>query len=242
MSASIKTLAMRSAARPASTVARCCPRSSASFSTTARPACVSARQHTVSIPKSFSRANHGLSVTPRKTSVAPPARRSIAREARFFSSSTAQLDTAAGASNAGPSAAHSSAALDWNSFFQLRVKRRRLQLFFSVTSGVLGGAGGAILLSTGMAEPLVMQVPLDPFVTLGLMTMACAGMGWLVGPSIGNQVFYVMNRRFKTQMMEKESEFFARVKKNRVDPSNSSAGNPGMYRDCLFGVICFVVY
>ena len=86
-----------------------------------------------------------------------------------------------------------------------------------------------MLLSTGLAEPLVSQVPLDPFVTLGLMTVACAGMGWLVGPSVGNQVFYLMNRRYKTQMLEKESEFFARVKKNRVDPSNSSAGNPGTY-------------
>lgn len=77
-----------------------------------------------------------------------------------------------------------------------------------------------------MAEPLVMQIPLDPFVTLGIMTLACAGMGWLVGPSIGNQVFYLMNHRFKAQMMQKESEFFTRVKKNRVDPTNSSAGNP----------------
>jgi len=78
-----------------------------------------------------------------------------------------------------------------------------------------------------MAEPLVMQIPLDPFVTLGLMTLACAGMGWLVGPSIGNQVFYLLNHRYKAQMIQKEVEFFARVKKNRVDPSNSSAGNPG---------------
>uniref|UniRef100_A0A1Y1LUP3 Presequence translocated-associated motor subunit PAM17, mitochondrial n=1 Tax=Photinus pyralis TaxID=7054 RepID=A0A1Y1LUP3_PHOPY len=91
---------------------------------------------------------------------------------------------------------------------------------------MLGGAGGAILLSTGMAEPVVMQIPLDPFVTLGLMTLACAAMGWLVGPSIGNQVFYLLNHRLKAQMMSKETEFFARVKKNRVDPSNSSAGNP----------------
>ncbi|KAK4093029.1 putative Presequence translocated-associated motor subunit PAM17 [Purpureocillium lilacinum] len=110
--------------------------------------------------------------------------------------------------------------------FLLRDTRRRIQLVFSVGTGLLGGAAGAILLSTGMAEPLVMQIPLDPFVTLGLMTLACAGMGWLVGPSIGNQVFYLLNHRYKAQMIQKEVEFFARVKKNRVDPSNSSAGNP----------------
>lgn len=97
----------------------------------------------------------------------------------------------------------------------------------------VGGAGGAIALSTGLAEPLVAQVPLDPLVTLGLMTMGCAGMGWLVGPSIGNQIFYLMNRRYKTQMVQKETEFFARVKRNRVDPTNSSAGNPGK-----FDVVC----
>ncbi|KAG5913353.1 TIM23 complex component [Claviceps sorghi] len=77
-----------------------------------------------------------------------------------------------------------------------------------------------------MAEPLVMQVPLDPFVTLGLMTLSCAGLGWLIGPSIGNQVFYLMNHRLKAQMMHKESEFFARVRKHRVNPTNSSASNP----------------
>jgi hypothetical protein len=27
-------------------------------------------------------------------------------------------------------------------------------------------------------------------------------------------------------------QFFARVKKNRVDPSNSSAGNPGTFALC----------
>lgn len=27
--------------------------------------------------------------------------------------------------------------------------------------------------------------------------------------------------------LQKESQFFARIKKNRVDPSNSSTGNPG---------------
>ncbi|EQK97321.1 Mitochondrial import protein Pam17 [Ophiocordyceps sinensis CO18] len=51
-------------------------------------------------------------------------------------------------------------------------------------------------------------------------------MGWLIGPSLGNQVFYLVNRHVKVQMMAKESEFFARVKQHRVDPSNSSAGNP----------------
>ncbi|KAI9158160.1 Presequence translocated-associated motor subunit PAM17 [Paramyrothecium foliicola] len=118
------------------------------------------------------------------------------------------------------------APLDWDSFFKLRVRRRYFQLFFSIVGGVGGGGAGAVLLAQGYAEPLVQQVPLDPFFTLGLMTFACAGLGWLIGPSIGSEIFYVINRRFKVQMRQKESQFLSRVRKNRADPSNSNASNP----------------
>ncbi|PHH69276.1 hypothetical protein CDD80_6866 [Ophiocordyceps camponoti-rufipedis] len=117
-------------------------------------------------------------------------------------------------------------SLDWNSFFLLRVRRRRIQVAFSLLGFGVCGFGGAFILSTGVAEPLVAQIPLDPFFTLGLLGAACAGMGWLAGPSVGAQVFYLFNWPFKSQMIRKESEFFARIKRNRVDPSNSSAGNP----------------
>ncbi|GAO13202.1 hypothetical protein UVI_02025520 [Ustilaginoidea virens] len=214
MSSSIKSLALRlpltAAGQPRTAVLKgCC--SSASMSTTARP---SSRLGKATAP--WHRSSGGLASPARLACRLLPAARPTpavsvaATQARCFASS----------------AASSKSTLDWDSFFKLRLRRRRLQLLFSVTTGVLGGAGGAVLLSTGLAEPVVMQIPLDPFVTLGLMTLACAGMGWLAGPSIGNQVFYLMNHRFKTQMMQKESEFFARVKKNRVDPTNSSAGNP----------------
>ncbi|KAL6912856.1 hypothetical protein ACHAPO_007638 [Fusarium lateritium] len=117
-------------------------------------------------------------------------------------------------------------ALDWNSFFKLRVKRRRYQILFSVTNGMFAGSAGAIFLSTGSAEPIISQIPLDPFMTLGLMTLAFSGLGWLSGPSMGNQVFYILNRQWKKQITQKEAIFFERIKKNRVDPTNSSASNP----------------
>jgi import inner membrane translocase subunit TIM23 len=119
--------------------------------------------------------------------------------------------------------------LDWNTFFRLRKTRRRWQLLFSVASSLAAGTGGALVLTTGAADALVSQVPLDPMITLGLMVFASAALGWLAGPSLGSQVFYAINRRYKNQMTIKEVQFFARVKKNRVDPSNSSAGNPGTF-------------
>ncbi|KAF5002204.1 hypothetical protein FGRMN_510 [Fusarium graminum] len=116
--------------------------------------------------------------------------------------------------------------LDWNNFFKMRVKRRRYQLLFSITNGMFVGGAGAVFLSTGSAEPIISQIPLDPFMTLGLMTLAFSGLGWLSGPSVGNQVFYLLNRQWKKQMTQKEAVFFDRIKKHRVDPANSSASNP----------------
>ncbi|KAK2042329.1 Pam17-domain-containing protein [Colletotrichum somersetense] len=133
--------------------------------------------------------------------------------------------TAAAAAQTKPAAVPGD-KLDWETFFQLRKSRRRWQLGFSVVSGLGAFVGGAGILATGVADPLVTQVPLDPFITMGLMTMAFGTLGWLVGPSIGSFVFYTLNKRWRNQMTIKEKEFFARIKKNRVDPSVSSVGNP----------------
>ncbi|KAG5975223.1 hypothetical protein E4U58_001627 [Claviceps cyperi] len=232
MSSSLTALALR-LPRPSHTaaVARCCSKASMSTIITAsaaatRPACLARatasplrnRIEAKSVRNCSSglvRSSKPLTRCVTLTNTTSPL--SITSQARTF---------ATGSTFHSPAAAELDARLDWDTFFKLRLRRRRLQLFFSLTAGVLGGGAGAVFLSTGLAEPLVMQVPLDPFVSLGLMTMACGGLGWLVGPSIGNQTFYLMNRRLKTQMMQKESEFFARVKKNRANPTNSSASNP----------------
>lgn len=73
---------------------------------------------------------------------------------------------------------------------------------------------------------LVSNIPLDPFISLGLMTFTCAGAGWLVGPIVGTGLFNVQNRKFRSQMDKKEKEFYRRVKLYRVDPSASSMANP----------------
>ncbi|KAL6816287.1 mitochondrial import protein Pam17 domain-containing protein [Trichoderma camerunense] len=225
MSSSLKTLCMRIPAAPSSLV-RCCPR--ASFSP--------ARAHpgAFALTNSLARANHSLSVSSSISKPSPSALPStrpsiVSLVARGSSSSPTSSSSSVrlySSSATGSSASASVPALDWNSFFKLRLRRRRIQLLFSVVTGLIGGAAGTIFLAEGFAEPLIAQIPLDPFFTLGIMTMACAGLGWLIGPTLGNQVFYIINRRFKTQMMQKEGEFFARVKRHRADPTNSSAGNP----------------
>ncbi|KAK0632764.1 mitochondrial import protein Pam17-domain-containing protein [Immersiella caudata] len=135
--------------------------------------------------------------------------------------------TAAEAAATAQVAAHpESATLDWNTFFQLRKTRRRLQQVFSGAGALAGGTGGFAVLSSGALESVVGKIPLDPFVTMGLMTFSFMALGWLVGPVLGTVVFNLFKRKYKAQMAMKESQFFARIKKHRVDPTSSSMNNP----------------
>jgi import inner membrane translocase subunit TIM23 len=179
-----------------------------------------------------------LSTQPTPSSIiikyrAQPPRRNASTSHHHHPAQPATPDAAADA-NAAAAAAKAAAAahpeqvtLDWNTFFQLRKARRRWQSGFSIVGALASGSSGALVLSSGMADSVVGQIPLDPLITLGLMTMSFAALGWLVGPSLGTAVFNALKSKYKGPMAIKESEFFARIKKHRVDPSASSVRNPG---------------
>ncbi|KAK3904524.1 mitochondrial import protein Pam17-domain-containing protein [Staphylotrichum tortipilum] len=141
-------------------------------------------------------------------------------------------DAAADASAAEVAAKAAAAAhpeqvtLDWNTFFALRKARRRWQSGFSVVAAFASGTTGGMVLSSGLGDSLVAMIPLDPLISLGLITMSAAALGWLAGPSIGSVVFNARKGKYKGPMAIKESEFFARIKKHRVDPTASSVRNP----------------
>ncbi|TVY32104.1 Presequence translocated-associated motor subunit pam17, mitochondrial [Lachnellula subtilissima] len=116
--------------------------------------------------------------------------------------------------------------LSWNTFFTLRKTRRRYQLGSSITTSLTSFVGGAEILLASDMDSLVSQFPLDPFITLGIITFLCGGAGWLVGPIVGTGMFNWRNRGVRDQMDQKEREFYRRIKKFRVDPSASSAANP----------------
>ena len=78
-------------------------------------------------------------------------------------------------------------------------------------------------------DAIVGQIPLDPFITLGLITFSCGAIGWLLGPIVGTGVFNVTNSKYRGEMIVKEKGFYDRIKKHRVDPSASSMANPGIY-------------
>ncbi|OBT88023.1 hypothetical protein VE02_02894 [Pseudogymnoascus sp. 03VT05] len=140
-----------------------------------------------------------------------------------YASTTASTDNTASAAQPLPSSADQ---LTWNAFFKLRKTRRRIQLGSSVGTSFGSMLAGAQALAVSDMDSLVGQVPLDPFITLGLITFSCGGVGWLLGPIVGTGIFNTMNRKYIPDMAAKEVEFYRRVKKFRVDPSASSMANP----------------
>ncbi|KAL4916066.1 Presequence translocated-associated motor subunit pam17, mitochondrial [Aspergillus aurantiobrunneus] len=119
------------------------------------------------------------------------------------------------------------AKLDWNSFFKLRASRRRYTLASSIVCSAASTMVGVQVLSSQNLENLGAQVMgLDPFIVLGMATAACGAAGWLVGPFLGNAVWGLVNRQYRTAVVVKEKEFFDRIRRYRVDPSSNSIANP----------------
>ncbi|KAI1813382.1 Pam17-domain-containing protein [Poronia punctata] len=153
--------------------------------------------------------------------------------------SASTASTAGSTTSSSASSPESHKQLDWNTFFKLRKTRRRIQLVSSIVTMAAGGTTGAVLLVNMNMESLLSKVPLDPFFSLGIITLSFAGLGWLAGPVLGSALFHMYKSGVKRPMAIKESEFFNRIKKHRVDPSNSSlSGNavPDFYGEKISSV------
>ncbi|KAL9095594.1 MAG: hypothetical protein Q9165_002026 [Trypethelium subeluteriae] len=120
--------------------------------------------------------------------------------------------------------------LPWHEFFRLRKRRRQLTLSSSIVGSALFFYGGVSFLSTfDLSDvPGAATLGLDPFILLGLETFGFAVVGWLAGPVAGEALFRVLvvGGRGAGEFQAKEREFFARIKKHRADPANSSVQNP----------------
>ncbi|KAL8640935.1 MAG: hypothetical protein Q9228_002194 [Teloschistes exilis] len=69
---------------------------------------------------------------------------------------------------------------------------------------------------------------LDPILMLGVVTAGSGAVGWLLGPFVGEGVFRIVHRSggVAGMMAEKEKDFYARIRRCRVDPSLASYSNP----------------
>lgn len=88
-----------------------------------------------------------------------------------------------------------------------------------------GFAAGTYFL-TQEIDPSQTLFGVDPlFVYMGA-TLAATGLGWLVGPSIGNFFWGMFHRRKAAQIAQRDREFFQHIKRMRADPSRQVVHNP----------------
>ncbi|KAI1304459.1 Pam17-domain-containing protein [Xylaria venustula] len=213
-----------------------CPYAAQSFSSLARQPCAATSTSSALAPS--------RQLSPKIPSFRPTARKPSSVQCQFAArrQHASTVSAPSGAASTSPSSSSPSPPapkLDWNGFFQLRKTRRRFQLASSIVTMTIGGTAGAVLLVNMNMDWLLSKVPMDPIFALGIVTLSFAGLGWLAGPSLGSAIFYSVKRGVKQPMAVKESEFFNRIKKNRVDPSNSSlSGNavPDFYGEKISSV------
>jgi mitochondrial import inner membrane translocase subunit TIM23 len=80
--------------------------------------------------------------------------------------------------------------LTWNRFFDLRRRRRYINLGASILTAFVAVSFGAPVLAQQDIDSWGAQLSgLDPMIVLGISTFAIAAGGWLCGPSIGNLGF-----------------------------------------------------
>lgn len=109
--------------------------------------------------------------------------------------------------------------VDWPTYLALRKSRRRYGLLASIPTTALGFTLGVSYFATIEAEPTDLILGIEPVWAYGIATVACVGLGWLSGPSVGNALWRLSHRRLLPKLDAKDKDFYEHVKRNRVNPS-----------------------
>ncbi|KAL8767259.1 MAG: hypothetical protein Q9209_006185 [Squamulea sp. 1 TL-2023] len=164
-------------------------------------------------------ASNPASVPPAST-ISPPTR------------SEAQEPSSPSTTNTNPNTTPSTSTSDtltWNTYLSLRRLRRRYSLLASLLSSTTTTTLGIFTIDRNMdylGSLLGNTFGVDPIFMLAAATIGAGGVGWLLGPFVGEGVFRGVYRREWGRMSEKEKDFYARIRKYRVDPSLASYSNP----------------
>ncbi|KAI5474778.1 mitochondrial import protein Pam17 [Pseudohyphozyma bogoriensis] len=118
------------------------------------------------------------------------------------------------------------AEISWSQYLSLRKSQRRYAVLFSIPTTAIGGILGANYFANIEAEPTDLIMGIEPVYAYGIATLACVGLGWLAGPTVGNTVWKVSHRRALAGMEKKDRLFHEHIVRNRADPSRQSVSNP----------------
>ncbi|KAF8647496.1 hypothetical protein AX16_006701 [Volvariella volvacea WC 439] len=116
--------------------------------------------------------------------------------------------------------------LSWPEYLAIRRSKIRWQTAATFPCAILGFVGGVAYFGTRETDPTKPIFGIDPFFFYGFCTLGCAGVGWLVGPSLGTAIWRTTHRRSVTLIDAKDKEFYARIARNRVPAELQSPTNP----------------
>jgi len=116
--------------------------------------------------------------------------------------------------------------ITWPKYLEIRRGKRRWETILSIPSSILGLVGGAAYFGSQEIDMTKPIMGIDPMIFYSICTVACTGLGYLLGPTIGAACWRMTHRRTLALIEAKDREFHRHIVKNRVDPRAQGANNP----------------
>ncbi|OCH92084.1 mitochondrial import protein Pam17 [Obba rivulosa] len=117
-------------------------------------------------------------------------------------------------------------ALPWAQYLAIRKAKRRWETAMTIPFTIGGFVGGIIYFGRLEMDPTKPIFNIDPMYVYGFATLACAGLGYLIGPVVGSAIWRMTHRRLMNLIEKRDREFYNHIVKNRGDPAAQSATNP----------------
>ncbi|GAA6012411.1 hypothetical protein JCM10207_007078 [Rhodosporidiobolus poonsookiae] len=156
-----------------------------------------------------------------RTALKPSLPKRIPRPSRRFASTIPEPSAAEAAAHAAEAS-----KIDWPTYLALRKSQRRYGLIASAPTTLIGGMVGASYFATLEADPTDTIMGIEPVYAYGAATLACVGLGWLAGPTLGGAIWRLTHSKVAKAMEAKDKDFFKHISRWRADPSRQSASNP----------------
>ncbi|KDN50931.1 hypothetical protein RSAG8_00560, partial [Rhizoctonia solani AG-8 WAC10335] len=116
--------------------------------------------------------------------------------------------------------------LSWPEYLTIRKKKRRWEIATTIPSTFLALSTGLSYFGSIESDPSSLIFGVEPIYIYGLATMGCGGLGYLLGPVVGNSLWRMTHRQILPRIEARDAQFYQHIVKNRVDPSRQTATNP----------------
>ncbi|CEL59517.1 Presequence translocated-associated motor subunit PAM17, mitochondrial OS=Cryptococcus neoformans var, neoformans serotype D (strain JEC21 / ATCC MYA-565) GN=PAM17 PE=3 SV=1 [Rhizoctonia solani AG-1 IB] len=116
--------------------------------------------------------------------------------------------------------------LSWPEYLTIRRKKRRWEIATTIPSTFLALTAGLSYFGSIESDPTSLILGVEPIYIYGLATMGCGGLGYLLGPVVGNSLWRMTHRQILPRIEARDAQFYQHIVKNRVDPSRQTATNP----------------